>query len=456
MKRRILTAVAALTIAALTSPLLRVAGAATDALPSGDRADLSTAYTRLTTTFYKKLPLQRVLNGVRYGLVLELAHERVAKRALPPLLATGSTSGNLRAIEYEIDRARALGGKNRPLQPYVYAALWGMMYSAHDRWTVFLDPKDYKALNNGLDGTNFGGTGIVIQPDNKTKFISVYQVVPGGPADKAGIQQDDLITAVNGKSTYGITTADASKELRGKIGTQVTLTVERDGALLPKPIVLTRAKIHQITVFDKMLPGKIGYVALTVFGETTGAELTTALSRLHKEGARAFVLDLRNNGGGYLQAAVSVSSKFIAEGPIVSIETSGKHIDTLEADGTAISPVPLVVLVNGYTASASEITTAALKESGTAVVIGTKTFGKGVVQTLFPLRDGGAVKITTARYLTPEYHYINHKGIIPNIVVAENKNAEFGRPAHDVQLKRAIEVLDGEITAQNSGATTKM
>ncbi|HUY11532.1 MAG TPA: S41 family peptidase, partial [Candidatus Dormibacteraeota bacterium] len=241
--------------------------------------------------------------------------------------------------------------------------------------------------------------------------------------------------------------------LRGKIGTNVTLTIERDGAMLPNPIVLTRAKIHQITVFDKMLPGKIGYLALTVFGATTGDEVSVALSRLLKEGARAFVLDLRDNGGGYLEAAVAVSSKFIADGPIVSIETTGKHIDTLEANGTAISPVPVAVLVNGNTASASEITTAALKESGTAVIIGSKTFGKGVVQTIFPLHDGGAVKITTARYLTPEYHYINHKGIIPNIVLKENKGARYGVPARDVQLRRAIQLLDGELTAQRSGST---
>ena len=133
-----------------------------------------------------------------------------------------------------------------------------------------------------------------------------------------------------------------------------------------------------------MLPGKIGYVALTVFGRDTGAELNAALDRLQQQGARALVLDLRDNGGGYLEAAVAVSSKFIPSGPIVSVESRASNITTLEADNTAITPLPLVVLVNGYTASASEITSGAIQDSSVGTIMGTKTFGKGVVQTIYP------------------------------------------------------------------------
>src|SRR5208282_4783193 len=145
----------------------------------------------------------------------------------------------------------------------------------------------------------------------------------------------------------------------------------------------------------------IGYMALTVFGRTTAEELSAALDRLQKRGARAFIIDLRDNGGGYLDAAVGVSSKFISSGPIVSVESRASSITTLEADDTAIAPVPLVVLVNAHTASASEITSGAIQDSSVGTIIGTKTFGKGVVQTIYPLGDGSAVKITTARYLTP-------------------------------------------------------
>ncbi|MBV8331252.1 MAG: hypothetical protein JO192_00790, partial [Candidatus Eremiobacteraeota bacterium] len=171
----------------------------------------------------------------------------------------------------------------------------------------------------------------------------------------------------------------------------------------------------------------------------------TALDRLQQEGARALVLDLRDNGGGYLEAAVAVSSKFISSGPIVSVESRASNITTLEADDTAITPVPLAVLVNGYTASASEITSGAIQDSGVGTIVGTKTFGKGVVQTIYPLPDGSAIKITTARYLTPRNRDINHLGITPDLVVSENKHPQFGTPTKDDQLAQALQLLDQKL-----------
>jgi len=241
----------------------------------------------------------------------------------------------------------------------------------------------------------------------------------------------------------------ASGKLRGKEGTRVTLTVQRDGNALPAPVSITRAKIHQLSVYEKMLAGKIGYVALTVFGKDTGAELNAALDRLQKQGARALVIDLRDNGGGYLEAAVAVSSKFIPSGPIVSVESRASNITTLDADNTAIAPVPLAVLVNGYTASASEITSGAIQDSSVGTIIGTKTFGKGVVQTIYPLPDGSAVKVTTARYLTPRNRDINHLGITPDIVITENKHPQFGTPGKDDQLARALQFLDDKLAHAN-------
>jgi carboxyl-terminal processing protease len=220
------------------------------------------------------------------------------------------------------------------------------------------------------------------------------------------------------------------------------------------PITITRAKIHQLSVYEKMLPNKIGYVALTVFGKETGNELAAALDRLQREGARAIVLDLRDNGGGYLEAAVAVSSKFIPSGPIVSVESRASNITTLDADNTAIPPLPLAVLVNGYTASASEITSGAIQDSSVGAIVGTKTFGKGVVQTIYPLPDGSAVKVTTARYLTPRNRDINHLGITPDIVITENKHPQFGTPTKDDQLTRAIQYLDDRLahaTQENGG-----
>ncbi len=194
-----------------------------------------------------------------------------------------------------------------------------------------------------------------------------------------------------------------------------------------------------------MLKNNVGYVALSVFGKDTAKELSTALDRLHQRGARAIIMDLRENGGGYLDAAVGVSSKFISSGPIVSVESRASSITTLEANDTAINPVPLAVLVNGHTASASEITSGAIQDSGVGEIIGTRTFGKGVVQTIYPLGDGSAVKITTARYLTPHNRDINHLGITPDIVVTENIGARLGDPAKDVQLQRALQYIDDRV-----------
>ncbi|HTX56221.1 MAG TPA: S41 family peptidase [Candidatus Acidoferrales bacterium] len=417
--------------------------APSSSLNATQTSEISTSYHYLLSEFYKKVDTQKVLDGARSGLERELHYHHVMAK-LPAFHASDSDDANVRSIDLDVEDAQRAAHNHVSSTDLAYSAIAGMLGSVKDRYTVFLDPKEYAELNNGLDGTDFGGTGIVIQEDQTTKYIAVSDVVPDGPADKAGIQQDDLITGIDGHSTKGWSVDRASAHLRGKEGTKVSITILRDGKTLP-PITLTRAKIHQLSVFDKMLPGNIGYVALTVFGKDTADELSTALDRLQKKGARAYILDLRDNGGGYLQAAVNVSSKFISSGPIVSVESRGSNITTLEANDTAIKPVPLAVLVNQYTASASEITSGAIQDSGVGTLIGEKTFGKGVVQTIYPLPDGSAVKITTARYLTPHNRDINHLGIEPDIVVAEPRTARFGDPKTDPQLVRALQYINDQI-----------
>jgi carboxyl-terminal processing protease len=413
-----------------------------------DAGDIASSFDHLTKDYYKKVDPLTVLSSVRAELLSALRTAGVARASLPAARALASKDADVREIDRDIELASQEAKGKFSLHQLTYAALDGMMRSVKDQYTVFLTPKEVAALNRGLDGGEFGGTGIVIQIDDKTKYVLVENVVPNGPADKAGIQQDDLITAIDGRSTKGLTLQQASSELRGKPGTKVAITILRDGKTLA-PIEITRAEIHQLSVYEKMLPNKIGYIELTVFGRDTGSELTTALDRLQQQGARALILDLRDNGGGYLEAAVAVSSKFIPSGPIVSVEQRASNITTLDADDTAIQPLPLAVLVNGYTASASEITSGAIQDSGVGTIIGTKTFGKGVVQTIFPLEDGSAVKITTARYLTPHNRDINHIGITPDIVVNENKHPQFGTPSRDSQLEEAIRYLDGKIARAN-------
>ncbi|HTU83202.1 MAG TPA: S41 family peptidase [Candidatus Acidoferrales bacterium] len=452
MKRFVSTLVAAaFAVALLQFP---AASAATPAISGTDASEIAFSYDELTSEFYKKVNTQAVLDSVRQQLLFALRTAGVKNAALPQTHSSDLPGANVKAIDRDVDQAAAEAKGKFSAHELSYIALDGIMRSVNDRYTVFMTPKEFASLNQDLDGGDFGGTGIVIQSDDATKYIIVENVIPDGPADKAGIQQDDLITAIDGVSTKGMTVQQASSKLRGKEGTPVSLTIERDGSVLPSAVSIVRAKIHQLSVYEKMLPGKIGYVELTVFGRDTGAELDAALDRLQQQGARAIVLDLRDNGGGYLDAAVAVSSKFIPSGPIVSVEQRSSNITTLDADNTAIAPMPLVVLVNGYTASASEITSGAIQDDGVGTIMGTKTFGKGVVQTIMPMRDGSAIKITTARYLTPHNRDINHLGITPDIVVAENHHPQYGIPAKDDQLQRAIQFLDdrlAHLSEENGG-----
>lgn len=433
--------------AALGAMLFSLAPAnptAAAALSTVDANQIAVSYDKLTQEYYESTSPQAIVDGARTAMLTAMKKAGVKNASLPAVHATASAAHNVALVREQVERASKVSGKKISSKLLSYAAISGMLGSVHDRYTVFLTPKDFAALNQDLNGSNFGGTGIVIVQDDTTKAIAVSSVIPNGPADKAGIEQDDTIVSVDGKSTKGDTLAQASDRLRGKIGTTVVLGIVRDGKAIA-PISIVRQQIHQVSVFDRMLPGNIGYVAISVFGRTTGDELTAALTRLRKEGARAIVMDLRNNGGGYLDAAVDVSSKFIPSGPIVSIDSRDSGITTYDAEDTAIPPMPLAVLVNGYTASASEITSGALQDDGAGTIVGTKTFGKGVVQNIYPLPDGSAIKITTARYLTPLNHDINHRGITPDIVLAENKSARFGDPPRDAQLRRAIAYLNDRL-----------
>ncbi len=432
---------AALAFTFLQVPASSVAAAGVAPL---DSEEIAVAYGHITQDYYKKTNPQAILDGAHDTLILMMKHSGVKAPTLAPIHAGLDAQGNVSAVNRAVDAAAKESGAKVSSHLLAYAAISGMLGSVHDKYTVFLDPKEYAALNGDLDGSDFGGTGIVIAADDATKMIDVTNLVPDGPADKAGVKQDDVIVSIDGVSTKGMEIQKASTHLRGKAGTQVVLIVQRDGATMP-PISITRAKIHQLSVYERMLPNKIGYVQLSVFGSETATEMATALDRLQRDGAQAIIMDLRENGGGYLTAAVSVSSKFIPAGPIVSVEQRASNITTYEADDTAIPPLPLAVLVNGHTASASEITSGAIQDNGAGTLIGTRTFGKGVVQNVWPMPDGSAIKVTIARYLTPHNHDINHKGITPDIVVNEPAKSVIGDPKRDAQLQRAIDFINGRL-----------
>ena len=464
MKRTLSIVLAALL--AVATAHVPAATAASASLSAVQNEELAASYEHLTADFYKKVDKQAALDGARTSIVDYLKKHKVANASLPAVRASDDDATNADALSREVSTAVAeYASKLEPVEAVspssqiTYAAMAGVLGSVKDKYTVFLSPKEYAALNEGLDGTSFGGVGVSYNIDDKTHFLHVETVILDGPSDKAGLQPDDLITAIDGKPVpqllEGATTTELQQKrvtqvLRGDPGTRVRLTIQRGDKTLA-PVTITRETIHQPSVSSKMLPGSIGYVDLAVFGSTTAQELSTALRRLDSQGAKAYVLDLRFNGGGYLNSAVDVSSKFISSGPIVSVQSRAGTDTEYDAENTAIAPRPLAVLVNQYTASASEITAGAIQDSGVGTLVGVKTFGKGVVQTIFPMRDGSAVKITTARYFTPKGRDINAVGIEPEIKSDLPKNTKIrpGDLSQDPQLVAAVNFINGRI-AQTS------
>jgi len=447
----------------LAATLAHVPSASAAAGLSPQQADeLTASYAYLVQDFYQKVEPQIVLNSARTSIVTLLKTEGIKEPKLSEPRASGDDLNNVRELQREVSEAVSTYGDKVSPTKLAYAAISGVLGSVKDRYTVFLDPKSFAELNEGLDGTSFGGVGLTYSIDDTTKNIRVENVIIDGPSDRAGVRGDDEISAINDRNVKDIIAgapldvqqSRIQKLLRGDPGTKVKLALVRSDMAID-PVTITRDTIKPPSVFAKLLPGDIGYTQLSVFGQNTGSELSAALNRLQAQGAKAYVLDLRYNGGGYLNAAIDVSSKFIPTGPIVTVRSRAGQSTEYDAENIAIAPRPLAVLVNGYTASASEITAGAIEDSGVGTLIGTKTFGKGVVQTIFPLRDGSAVKITTARYYTPDGHDINTIGIQPQIVADIPKGTKIrpGYPDEDPQLTTAISFLQQKI-AGTGGTTT--
>jgi carboxyl-terminal processing protease len=364
--------------------------------------------------------------------------------APPALKVEGDRDATLAALDSAI--VNAAQAANASPSDFAYAAINAMAKATNDRYTQFFTPQEFKAFNEALDPQRIGGIGVMIEPDTASGYVRITYVLPSTPAERAGLQVGDLVTAVDGVSIKGLAVDVVSGRLRGKAGTSVSVAVQRTSA--PAVFRITREDVQPPTVVFKMLPNGIGYVWVMEFGRGTPAEFDTAVARLTQLGAKALVLDLRNDGGGYVNSALDISSRFIANKALLTVEERGKHATTIDADsGDPSISLPVTVLVNQYTASASEITAGALQDDGIGMLVGAKTFGKGVMQTLTPLPDGAAIKITTAHYLTPNHRDINLRGIDPDVAVDENRDARFGDVATDAQLRAAISLLQKKIAA---------
>jgi len=301
-------------------------------------------------------------------------------------------------------------------------AITGML-AGLDPHSSYLDPQGFKEVRIGTEG-QFGGLGIEVTMENG--FIKVVSPIEDTPAARAGIEPGDLIVRLDDKAVKGLTLSDAVKLMRGKPGSVITLTVIREGEAKPLKVDITRAVIKIQSVKSRILEPGYGYLRITQFQANTGQNLKTALRKLETENKsklKGMVLDLRNNPGGVLNAAVAVSDVFLSDGLIVYTEgrVSDSKLKFSATSSEAIKGAPLVVLVNGGSASASEIVAGALQDHGRAIIMGTKTFGKGSVQTIMPMSNGAALKLTTARYYTPSGKSIQATGIEPDIITEDVK-----------------------------------
>ncbi len=300
----------------------------------------------------------------------------------------------------------------------MYGAIKGMLETL-DPHSAFMPPNMYKEMQEETKG-RFEGLGIEITI--KEGILMVVSPIEDTPAFKAGILAGDQILKIDGDSTKNLTLMDSVKRMRGPKGTKVTITIMREGFTKPREFTLTRDVIPVRSVRHELLEKQYGYIRLSQFQEKTEGELDKALKALEEESKgsmKGLVLDLRNNPGGLLDQAVKVADRFIESGLIVSME--GRREDQkmkffAHSQGT-IARYPLIVLVNGGSASASEIVAGAIQDHGRGILVGTQTFGKGSVQTIFPLKDGSGLRLTTARYFTPNGRSIQAKGIIPDILV---------------------------------------
>lgn len=381
-----------------------------------------------------------------------------------PLLARAEGQGfGLFLKAYDILKNEYIGELNN--EKLVQGAIKGMMESTGDPYTRYMDPKSYQEMKEERSGS-FSGIGIQIgirknkinghEMDN----LTVIAPLEDTPAWKAGIQTGDIIVEIDSKSTKDMAVEQAVNHIKGLKGTSVKLKIYRDSTKKIFEVSIVRDNIVQKIVKSKMLENNIGFVRLSTFmSNDVPKELKEAITKLKAKGMKALVFDLRNNPGGLLPNAVTVGSMFVPKGPIVQIVDKDGEKEYLNATGELLIPndMPMVLLVDEGSASASEIVAGALKDNDRAILVGHKTFGKGLVQTVHELDDGSGMAITTNKYLTTKGTDINKKGIEPNIQVDIPKDVEefIAGEKSDTQLNKAVEILKDKMFHAKGSETPK-
>lgn len=362
-------------------------------------------------------------------------------------------------VDWEAVRAEYLG-RSYSDQESAYGAIREMLEQLEDPYTRFMDPQEFRNMQIDTSG-ELTGVGIQISQDEETNEILVVSPIEDTPAFEAGIRAQDVITAIDGESTEGMDLNEAVNRIRGPVGSQVQLTIRRDDQTLDFDLARARIEIHPVRyAYQEGPDGPIGYIRLTQFSANAADEMREAIEDLESQEVTGYVLDLRSNPGGLLYSSIDIARMWLDDGTIVSTVDRQGVTDEEAANNRALTDKPLVVIVDGGSASASEILSGALQDNERAVLVGTRTFGKGLVQSVRSLSDGSGVAVTVAKYLTPSGRDINKYGIDPDIELelteeqqeALSQNRESIGTSEDPQYAKALEILTERVRAQSQPA----
>lgn len=339
-------------------------------------------------------------------------------------------STKMQELQSYIDRFYLFDYDEENVESGIYK---GMMAGLGDVYTNYYTPEEYASFMESSNGS-YSGIGAMLSQDYNTGIITVVKVFEGSPAAEAGVQPDDILYKVKGEEVTGMDLNLVVSDLKGEEGTDVEVSFMRGTDVLD--LTLTRRSIEVPTVEYRLITDKIGYISISEFDDVTDDQFIAAFDDLNSQGMENLIIDLRDNGGGLVDVTCDILDQLLPEGLIVYTEDKDGNREEETSDAEHYFPGKMAVLVNGNSASASEIFAGAIKDYGVGTLIGTQTFGKGIVQSLFPLSDGSAIKVTVSRYYTPAGNNIHEVGITPDIILEKDTESE-----EDNQLQKAIDVL---------------
>lgn len=398
--------------------------------------------------------------GVLAGLLTAavVVSVAVSARGLAGRFLTGKAGADLdltnSRVDKKIDEMDTLINRyyldeidKQQVEDYLYK---GMVAGLGDPYAAYYTPKELETVMESNSG-EYCGIGVQITQDMNTGIMTITQVFEGSPAEEAGIRAGDILYKVEGEEVTGKDLTETVGKVKGEENTKVHLTFIREGQEEDLEVDVERRMIETKTVSYEMLENRIGYIAITAFEEATTGQFQKALADLRQQGMEALVIDLRNNGGGLVSSVSAILDELLPEGLIVYTEDKYGKREEEKSDAEHFFDKPMAVLVNGYSASASEIFAGAIKDYGVGTLIGTKTFGKGIVQKIYPLENGGALKLTVSKYYTPKGNNIHGIGIEPDLTVELPEGIRMGAQipeGQDTQLQKAVEILNEESSGQ--------